>query len=380
LSERPRSREVARERLVRAARDAFAVADRLGFKSYDPYDILLSPYAGPLASHAPLAARVLLQIGRRSGVRFRQLLRVPAHEEPKAIADYLRAATMLGRAGEEWAVPYAGPLSARLRACAHEASSGLGWGIRFPWVSRFGAMAADEPNVYTTTVACQAFLDDHFEHGREASLEAAVDGALFILHGLGSFTYGGRNWLRYAAGSTTPIVNVQASAASLFARLNEQRTDEEFAFAADRAAAVAVALQRQDGSWPYSEDERGSFVDGFHTGFTLQGLIEYSRSRGRLAVAGTDEAVGQGFSYFKQHLLNAEGRPRGFVNGPVSRDSQTVAQAIQTLVVCGDEADADAARRIWLWSVPGRHLERPFPALRWALGPFVVATAFLLTR
>jgi hypothetical protein len=378
LAEPESSVEIPRERLVDAAHALFRLAETLDWKSYDPYDILLSPLAGRVPDRLPLLARLLLQLGRRSGVTLRRLLRVAPHEEPKALADFLRAAAILDRANEDWAGAHAELLSRRLIDAAVETPAGRGWGIQFPWVSRYGTMAAGAANVYTTTVACQALLDDHELSGREISLEAAASGTRFIRSGLGSFVHGGRQWLRYAAGSASPIVNVQASAASLFARLSRKLGDEELLAAADHAAEVVISAQRADGSWPYSVDDRGAFVDGFHTGFTLEGLVQYAGFRGGEGARAVSNAVDAGFAFFEEHLLTADGRPRGLADARPTADGQTVAQAIQTLLTRGTSEDKALARQIWVTAWNAKHVERPFPALRWSLGPIVVATAVLV--
>jgi hypothetical protein len=104
---------VSRQVLVAAARHAYDIAQHLDWKSHDAFDVLLSPYVQRARAASPLAARVLVQIGRRSGSRVRRLLKVPRHEEPKALADFLRAAVMLAQSGEEWAGSYVADLSAR---------------------------------------------------------------------------------------------------------------------------------------------------------------------------------------------------------------------------------------------------------------------------
>jgi hypothetical protein len=368
-----------RGRLVAAARRAFEVGKALDWKSHDPYDILLSPAARFLPEWSPLAARIFLQLGRRSGSRLRRLLRVPLHEEPKALADFVQAAAMLARSGEEWTAVYAHELSTRLQRRAASSSTGCGWGIQFPWVSRFGRIAAGEPNIYTTTAVCQALLDDYELEGRRASLDVAIAGVQFILSDLGSLNHRGRTWLRYTASSASPIINVQASSASLFARMFEYWDNEYLLQAADRAAETVVASQGADGSWTYSDDARGEFVDGFHSGFTLQGLHEYVTRRKERAVPGTLPAIELGFAYFKEHLLTRDGLPRGFADGRVSLDGQNLAQSIQTLLVCGDDPDARTASRIWKLGVDRRQFEEAsFPALRWSIGPSVLATAFLV--
>ncbi len=367
----------SRERLIAALVRDFSLGESVGWRSHDPWDLLLSPFARRLPQISPLAARVVLQGGRRSGAGLRRLLRVPRHEESKTLADFLQAAVILSRAGEAWSTEHVPGLSARLRHRAVATRTGYAWGNSFPYASRYVAVPADEPNIYTTTAACQALLDDYEFAGREESLQTALLGTRFILRELGSFTYEGKSWFRYFLGTDSPIVNVQASASSLFARAGGIQPDDELLEAADRAAQTVLATQSDDGSWTYSVDGRGDFIDGFHTGFTLQGLTEYADIRTPGESVAVDAAVESGFAYFKQHLLTADGRPRGFADGAESHDGQALAQAIQTLVVCGRDSGAATGGRIWLLTDDELRQAR-FLALRWSVAPFALATAYLV--
>jgi hypothetical protein len=374
---------VPREALVTAARSAFETAERLDWKSYDPFDVLLSPYARRIQARSPLVARGLVQMGKRFGCGLRRFLNVPRHEEPKALADFLRAAVILAQNGEEWASEHVAELSHRLRLRAVTTSRGRGWGLEFPYASRFGTIERGAPNIYTTTTACQALLDDYDLTQRGGALEAAREGSMFILEELGSFEYGGRRWLRYVGGLSDPIVNVQASGASLFARIGAQLDDNRILGAADTAAETVVASQGADGSWPYSADGRAPFVDGFHTGFTLQGLAEYASLR-RPPVPEVESALRAGFAYFKGHLITRGGLPRGFADGRVSLDGQNTGQCIQTLITCGEATtETQDVAQLWRTGLEATLLgatcgRAGFPALRWTLGPAVLATAFLL--
>jgi len=90
-----------------------------------------------------------------------------------------------------------------------------------------------------------------------------------------------------------------------------------------------------------------------------------------------DAAVAAGLAYFKEHLLTADGRPRSFADRAASRDGQTLAQAIQTLVVCGPRSDLATAGRIWRLSDEQGQRAR-FLALRWDVAPLALATAYLV--
>ena len=261
--------------------------------------------------------------------------------------------------------------------------AGCGWGLSFPYVSRFGPIALGSPNVYTTTNVCQALLDSEGASGESVAIPELVAAARrFLIEDLGRFSFGGSLWFRYAPGGTAPIVNVQASAASLFARLAWAHADEESKPFAHEAAATAVGAQRRDGSWPYSVDGSGEFVDGFHTGFTLEGLAGYRALAGAEAVAGTEEALAKGLSYFESHLITPTDIPREYADGAPTTDAQTVAQCAQTLALCGGAGGLERALRIWRQTV-SRHLD-PRPeeplSLRWTLGPAVLATAHVLDR
>lgn len=370
----------ARERLALAAREAFDLASRLDWASHDPYDLLLSPLGRAVQARSWFGARLVVQAGRRSGKRVRRVLHVPEHAEPKTLADFLRAGVLLSDAGETWASAYAPELAARLRTSSTAAHAGRGWGLAFPYASRFVSVDSGVPNLYTTTAACQALLDYHELTQDAAALETVLEGCRFLVDGLGTFEHNGHTWLRYWRGLDSPTVNVQASAASLLARAGALAGDGRLLARADDAARAALGTQRRDGSWPYSDDGRADFVDGFHTGFTLQGLAEYGSRRGAHAVAGTADAVERGFAYFADHLLTPEGLPRGLADGKASLEGQNVAQCIQTLVVCGrGPADSAAALRLWQRCVEpvlsGRR--HGFPALRWSIAPAVLATAYL---
>lgn len=103
-----------------------------------------------------------------------------------------------------------------------------------------------------------------------------------------------------------------------------------------------------------------------------------------MRASSVSAAIDAGLDYFHTRLMT-EGLPRGFADGGVSLDAQNVAQCIQTHVICPrDQRDLTAALRIWTVTTAAgalrpRRSPRPLAALRWALGPRVLATAYLLS-
>lgn len=377
--------------IAACCRRLFLAADAMGWRSYDPHDFLAAPLFRRVPRVSRLLARALVQAGRRTGAHPRRLLRIAPHEEPKALADFLSAAVLWAGAGQEWAHQYLRPLSARLLGAATRTAHGRGWGLSFPYANRFTSVEAGVPNVYITLTAVRALLDSYALTGDASLRDAALDGVNFITDDLGMHCAGGRAWVRYWPGADDCIVNVQALTAGMLARAAPVVDRPALAEQGDQLAATVVATQTGAGAWRYSEDGRAGFVDGFHTGFVLQGLSDYLAHRGEAAAPDAAAAVRTGFQFFKGRLLGPDGAPLGFAGGRPSHDGQTLAQAIQTLSLCA--AGADDLRLAWrVWDryrctrslrpllLPGAHSSAGrshLPSLRWTAGPAVLAIAHL---
>src|SRR5690606_34265818 len=115
-------------------------------------------------------------------------------------------------------------------------------------------------------------------------------------------------------------------AASLLARLGATG-DESLLDEALRAARFTAAAQRADGSWPYGVTGRNSWVDSFHTGYTLVALSEVAAAAG---VAEFDQAIERGLDYWRRAFL--VGPAVSFYPGePYPVDLHAVAHALVAL-------------------------------------------------
>lgn len=379
-----RSVEAAVGEVVWVCRSAFESAARSGWRSYDPHDLLLAPIGAGLQRRSSVSARILVQLGMRSGPTLRRVLGVSPHEESKALADFLLASTLLTfPVGADWASVYRQPLGARLGRLSIAMRNGRGWGLSFPYASRFVSVPAHTPNAYTT-ICCVAALARAAEGGVHALLELAVAGARAVTEDIGIVRRGERTWFRYWPGVDTCIVNLQALIAAAFQELGVFVDDDGLIAHARDAAALAIGAQHADGSFPYALDERGQFVDAFHTGFVLEGLTRFQLSGG--VVDGIDESVSRGFRYLRARLMDASHLPLARPGGKVVRDGQNIGQLVQTLAICGDGQDRALALDLWRHLGPGlvgtahSDVGRRGPgrrSLRWDVGPIIVAAAHL---
>jgi hypothetical protein len=361
------------------AQEWFLLAKRLGWKSYDPYDILLSPPLEKLRTLSPFLARLAIQFGKFSGASIRWLLKIAPHEEAKTLSDYLESAVIFSIGEQRWVDVYLEELAQRLIARSIPTGHGVGWGLEFPYTSRFVNVAACTPNLYQSINAIQALLALYKLNHSSKCLDFALQGSHFIMDDLGVFEWRNFKWFRYWPGLDAPIVNIQASLAGVFSNLGILTGKPVYTELSDLAMQTVVNFQNDDGSWYYSVDGKANFVDGFHTGFVLQGLSEYAHHCSEPNRPLVNRVIEKGFAFFKQHLVSASGLPLGFADGSISLDGQNFAQCLQTFAICGQSsANLQAARLIWceMMKIPSLNPGHNYQ-LRWTYGPAVLAAAHL---
>ena len=116
----------------------------------------------------------------------------------------------------------------------------------------------------------------------------------FVLEGLPRVTDHSGQCIGYVPGETTVVHNANMLAALVLceaaATPGTAPTQADADAWLDEALACArftAARQTADGSWPYSEESYGRWVDGFHTGFVLEGLASVVRATGDEALRAT---------------------------------------------------------------------------------------------
>ena len=299
----------------------------------DPYDALNGSRARLLA-RTPLTKRLVIQLAKRSPIDLSAPLGVPRGENANTIghvlAAYARMPDDLGidaGARTEWAID-------RLQALRCAAYEEPCWGYHFDVETRYFFYSRETPNTIATAFAGHALLDAAERRGSERASALAEGVGEFFLRRIeatpdpataapaGAF-------LGYFPGDRTPIHNASLLAASVLARLASRSGREDFRDRAAAAVAYALAHQRADGSWPYSEgpDGMGGWVDNFHTGYVLDALL-------RCATAlGDEEALSawrRGLEFFRSRLIDPDGAPRATTERRYPIDGQCVAQSIDT--------------------------------------------------
>ena len=359
------------------------------FASYDPYDGLRSPIASLFRNNHPFISRLWLQSVKLSPVNIRPLIGIKKFFHTKAVSDFASAYCQLASATNNRI--YHDRASACLNLLCNltsETTKGMGWGLRYPYATRFVKADAKQANIFQTINAIHAFLDGFEALKKDEYLEIARKGFLFLTDELSySETDQTIAW-NYWKNFPFNIYNVSALMIGLTARMwRIEKVDRYHTFSVKLYNFIA-SNQNKDGSWYYSDDRRGHFIDGFHTGYVLEGI-----ARGILAgVLTPNDAITKGVAYYRKNLFTEDLLPRYFNTSTKPIEGQNFAQALQTfyflhrigmikkdlIYKCFEITDP------LLWNPKGyynykasRLLVSQPPMHRWVTGPMLLALSYI---
>ncbi|HZY80880.1 MAG TPA: hypothetical protein VFE50_15255 [Cyclobacteriaceae bacterium] len=353
-----------------------------GYESYDPYDGLASPLVHWITSRNQFVARVWQQAVRLLPINIRPLLFIPKMIHTKAVSDLASAYCVLQNEKK------AREMLDLLLSIQLPVKNGMGWGLRFPFATRFVHAGKMQANIFQTINAMHAFLDGYETFHDPKYLEPVRQGFLFLEKDLGYVETDTTLRWKYWEGLEVEILNVSGLLIGLTARMAVNTGEEIYRTRSKKLFNYIKANQNADGSWYYSVDSRGHFIDGFHTGYILEGII-------RAVQCGTieiDDSVKKGIAYYLDTFFTEDQTPRYFHNSTYPIDGQNLAQALQTLHFILN-VNFVAEKRVFtcfervdtlLWNAKGyynykksRWLTYKTPMHRWVTGPIFLALALL---
>jgi hypothetical protein len=352
-----------------AALDIWVRLAARDFAGWDPYDALNTRLIPKVITRPRVASRLLTQAVKRCPIPLQPVLMIKREVDAYTLAHVLLAGARLRGAaptapdaGGPDAPPAVAPggaaldldatcrqVVARLRSMAVAQGDGLAWGYHFPVHTRFFSYAPPTPNLIVTAFVAKgmAAVTRAGAVDCRAEIRGAVD---FILHHLPRVSDQSGDCIGYVPGEAAAVHNANMLAALVLceaAALASEPDASQIATQADagpadasakdswleqalRCALFTAARQSPDGSWPYSEESFGRWVDGFHTGFVLEGLAAVVRATGD---AGLAEALRRGLRFYVAQLFGPAGEPKYYPARAYPLDALSAAQGVETLQV-----------------------------------------------
>jgi hypothetical protein len=297
---------------------------------YDPYDALNSGLfkSLPILDHR-IPRLVMTQVLKRSPINFRALMMMPKTQNPKALALFLTSFLKLTTAqlpDREQLIEY---MIERLIELRSPGEKYWCWGYSFPWQGRSILVPRGAANLICTLFVANALLDAYEKRQDSRCLAMAVSAAEYILNVL-YWTEGDSVGYCYPLpGVRGHVHNANFLAAALFCRIYKHTGEEKFVAPALKATRYSVARQEANGSWMYGEDKTQQWVDNFHTGYNLSGLLSISRD---LKTTEFDSSIRRGFEFYRSNFFLKDGAVKYFHDRTYPLDTHCVSQSMITLV------------------------------------------------
>jgi hypothetical protein len=360
------------------------------WSGYDPYDGLSSRILKNSAFLRNRIGRLLvIQANKRSPINFRNLIRIPKEQNPKALALFCSAVIKLHHLKWLQEADLCTKLVERLIELANAYPPYCAWGYNFDWQNRSTFVPQHTPNIVVTAFAGNALLDAYKANGEQTLLEYAMQAGYFLLKGLNRTGSGDEICFSYTPLDQTQVHNANLLGAVLLARLYSETQESLFRHTSVQAANFTVHRQNCDGSWFYGTHPTQEWIDHFHTGFNLVALHQI-----QIFIHSSEfaESLASGFRYYITHLFNESGLPKYYHNQLYPIDIHCISQSIITLVELHrlDAESLNRAATIFKWAIAHMKSKEGYfyyqkrrlftvkiPYMRWSQAWMLVALASL---
>lgn len=301
--------------------------DAKGIESFDPYDGINTPLRFLLFNNN-LLERILQQGIRLFPFNVRSVIGIKKMLHTKIVSDLLSANSILyKKTNDAEYLRKAQLLYKNLEEIGINSRNGIGWGLNFNFTTRFVQADKTTPNLFQTINALHSLIDFYEVDNDEGVKEITKNGFSFILRDLKYTDKDNSICWNYWKGLETQIYNVNGLIIGLLSRASKIIFIENVENLINRTINFLKQGQNEDGSWYYSQGDKANFVDGFHTGYILEGL-----SIAKLNGFAIDEDMfTKGVEFYLKNLFQKNNLPKYYNNSVYPIDGQNCAQALQTL-------------------------------------------------
>jgi len=318
--------------------------EREQFRGWDPYDGLNSRVFQvlPFFKKSALCRLMVIQGFKRCPVNLRRIALVPKGYNAKGIGLFLAGYCNLYHAVKqypEWEKVWGSTIEIKNRivelgnllvTLQSKGYGGACWGYNFDWQARrLFLFPRNTPTVVATNFCATALMDAYEVTRNEDYLKMALSAANFVLEDLHRAECNGGFLFSYSPlkGNDT-VFNASLLGSKLLACCYHYTGNGEYKEAARASVLACCNAQRADGAWVYGMLPVQGWIDSFHTGYNLDGLIAYEERTGDESF---HENIEKGFDFYVRNFFEEDGCPKYYHDRKYPIDIHCPGQLVITL-------------------------------------------------
>ncbi|MCD4747645.1 MAG: hypothetical protein K8R58_15220 [Bacteroidales bacterium] len=311
-----------------------------GYRGYDPYDALLSPFfRWPVFRNRNIRFGAQ-QVTRRLPVNIRPLLFVKKGYNPVTLGLCIQAYSYLSKCypSDDFYPKEIDKLIDELIRLRSKGYSGPCWGYDFDWEARYDSIPAFTPTIVATGFITNALFENYEITGNQKALDAILGAEKFIFHDLNHIDVDGDICLSYSPLDKNIVFNATMKGARLLAQIFSVTKDKELYNLAEKIVQFVTKYQKDNGAWIYSKGDARIWVDNYHTGYIIDCLDEYIKHTDDHRF---DKSLKKGVNYYRQNFFVNDEIPKFYDKETYPVDCTAAAQSILSLVRFGHTGIAE---------------------------------------
>jgi hypothetical protein len=345
------------------------------YKGWDPYDGLNSKVfqSLPFLKNSALCRLAVIQTFKRNPINLRRIALVPKEHNAKGIGLFLQGYCNLVKAVRKdptlaLSIGTEEELTGKVKKVAELLLTlgskgdyhGACWGYNFDWQARrIFLFPKGTPTVVATNFCATALMEAYEVTGEKPYLDVALTAAEFVKEDLHRHQCEDGFLFSYSKlpGNDT-VYNASLLGSRLLSYCYKYTGNEEYRELAEASVKACCKGQREDGAWVYGLLPVQSWVDSFHTGYNLDGLIAYEE---QTVDTKYHEYIEKGFEYYIKNFFEADGTPKYYDNQMYPIDIHCPGQLFVTLARLHkfDEYH-ELAEKVMVWTIKNMQDKRGY--------------------
>ncbi len=324
--------ETAESKILAATQKLQSYIEAENYHGYDPYDALLSPlFKLPFFKTNKLVRYVAQQAVKRLPFNVRPLLFIPKGYNPVTVGLCIQAYSNLLEINpdDESLKKKINFLIDEQEKLISKGFSGACWGYDFDWEARFSKIDAYQPTIVATGFITNALFKAYQITGNKKAFDMCESACNFILNDIhktyddkGNFCYA------YSPFDKQVIFNAGMKGVRTLAQVYSVTKDEKLREAAASVTAFVMNYQQPNGSWVYSTNKGGGWVDNYHTGYIIDCLDDYMKYTGDNQYTSH---LKKGMDYYVANFFEDNRIPKFYDKRTFPIDCTGAAQSLLTL-------------------------------------------------